>query len=169
MTPEQRIDELERENRRIRSAGTTVLVTAIVVLAVGIGLLATSPAGAQGTPKPGVLTATAFRLVDTSGVARAVLAMEKGNPVLRFLGEKGEFRAAVGLQDYGPFLFFSRDNGKPGVSMGVGGKGPSMAFADTAGHLRILLTVEDSTGMPTIRLRDTTGHTAWTAPEPQKH
>jgi len=43
-----------------------------------------------------------------------------------------------------------------------------MALADTAGHPRILLTVEDSTGMPTIRLRDTTGHAVWTAPEPPK-
>jgi len=50
------------------------------------------------------------------------------------------------------------------MSMGFGGKGPGMAFADTASHMRIMLHVDDSTGMPTIVLRDTTGHTAWTAP-----
>lgn|GEM_PF-4036750 len=88
MTPEQRIERLERENRLFRRGGTVVLVTAFVALAVGIGLLATSRAGAENTPKPGVSTATAFRLVDTAGVTRAVLAMERGNPVLRFLGEK---------------------------------------------------------------------------------
>lgn len=168
MTSKQRIEKLEQENHRIRRTGTTVLVAAVVLLAGCIGLTATSRAVAENTPEPGVLTATAFRLVDTSGATRAVLAMERGGPVLRFLDEKGEFRAVVGLNEFGPILLFARDNGKPGTSMGVGGKGPSLAFADTAGHLRILLTVEDSTGMPAIRLRDTTGHVAWTAPAQQK-
>jgi len=39
-----------------------------------------------------------------------------------------------------------------------------MAFGDTAGHMRILLHVNDSTGMPEVALRDSTGHTVWTAP-----
>jgi hypothetical protein len=168
MTPEQQVEETKQKNRRVRRIGTAVLVAGMVVLTGCAGLSAASRAGVQSTPTPGVVTATAFRLVDTSGVTRAVLAMERGGPVLRFLGEKGEFRAVVGLNEFGPLLLFARDNGKPGTSMGVGGKGPSLAFADTAGHLRILLTVEDSTGMPAIRLRDTTGHVAWTAPEPQK-
>jgi len=122
----------------------------------------------EGKPQSNVVTGSEFQLVDDKGVARAVLAMEKGNPMLRFFGEKGEFRAAVGLQDYGPSLFFARDNGKPGTSIGAGGKGPSMAFADTAGHLRILLNVDDSTGMPTIVMRDTAGRTVWTAPQSLK-
>jgi hypothetical protein len=167
MTPEQRIDELERQNRRFRQTGTAVLVTALVALVGSVGLLATGRAGAQSTPKPGVLTGSEFRLVDTSGITRAKLMMENGNPILRFLGEKGEFRAAVGLEFYGPFLFFARGNGKPGMSFGVSDNGPAMAFGDSAGHPRIMLTV-DSTGAPKIMLRDTTGHTAWTAPEPPK-
>jgi hypothetical protein len=169
MTQEQRIEKLEQESRRFRRAGTVVLTVAFVALAVCVGLLTTGRAGAQNTPKPGIVTGSEFRLVDSSGMTRAVLHIEKnGQPLLRFLGEKGELRASIGLQDYGPSLFFARANGKPGTSIGVGGKGPSMAFADTAGHMRIMLHVDDSTGMPTIALRDTTGHTAWTAPEPPK-
>ena len=167
MNPEQRIDELERQNRRFRSTGAAVLATAIVALVVCAGLLATNCAGARSTPKPGVLTGSEFRLVDSSGVTRAVLAMENGNPVLRFLSEQGKPRAVVGLQEYGPSLFFARENGKPGTSIGVGLNGPAMAFGDSAGNMRILLTV-DSTGAPKMVLRDTTGHTAWTAPEPLK-
>jgi hypothetical protein len=101
--------------------------------------------------------------VDSSGVNRAILAMENGHPLLRFLDERGKYRASVGLQDYGPSLFFARNNGRPGTSIGVGPNGPAMAFGDSTGNLRILLTV-DSTGAPKIMLRDTTGHLAWSAP-----
>jgi hypothetical protein len=167
MNPEQRIDELERQNRRFRSSGAAVLATAIVLLVVCAGLLATNCAGAKSTPKPGVLTGSEFRLVDSSGTTRAVLTMENGNPVLRFLSEQGKPRAMVGLTQFGPILSFVRENGRPGASLGVSRSVSSMAFGDSAGHPRIMLVV-DSTGAPTIALRDTTGHTAWTAPEPLK-
>jgi hypothetical protein len=121
-----------------------------------------------GVPQPDVVTGREFRLVDDKGAARAVLSLEKGNPVLRFLDERGKSRASVGLQEYGPSLFFARPDGRPAMSMGFGWKGPSMAFADSASHMRILLNVDDSTGMPTIVMRDTTGHTVWTAPESLK-
>ena len=163
MTQEQRIDELERQNRRSRRTGMTVLVTVLGALVVCVGLLATGCAADKGAAQPKVVTGTEFRLVDDKGVARAVLAMENGAPLLRFLDEKGKSRAVVGLQDYGPSLFFARSNGKPGTSIGVGPNGPAMAFGDSAGHPRIMLMV-DSTGAPKIMLRDTTGHTAWTAP-----
>ncbi|MBN2464497.1 hypothetical protein JXD38_02580, partial [candidate division WOR-3 bacterium] len=65
-----------------------------------------------------------------------------------------------------PSLFFARANGRPGTSIGVGGRGPAMAFGDTAGYPRIMVLVDDSIcGVPKITLRDTTGHTVWTAPE----
>ena len=90
MTQEQRINELERQNRRFRRTGMAVLVTALVALVVCVGLLATNRAGAQpGAPKPnyntppwrdmnptprgGIVTGGEFRLVDDSGVTRAVL------------------------------------------------------------------------------------------------
>jgi hypothetical protein len=168
MTPEQRIDELERQNRRFQRIGATVLVTVVAAFAVCAGLLATSRAGAQNTPKPGVVTGSEFRLVDSSGMNRAVLAMENGHPLLRFYNEQGKPRAVVGLQDFGPTLFFARENGRPGTSIGVGKMGPAMAFADSSGHMRIMLTV-DTTGAPKVMLKDTTGHTVWTAPEPLKH
>jgi hypothetical protein len=121
-----------------------------------------------GVPQSNVVTGREFRLVDDKGASRAVLSLEDGNPVLQFLDERGKSRASVGLQEYGPSLFFARPDGRPAVSMGFGGKGPSMAFADSASHMRILLNVDDSTGMPAIVMRDTSGHTAWTAPEPQR-
>lgn len=167
MTPEQRIGQLEHENRRFRRVGTAVLAAACIVLAVGIGLLAASRAGAQSTPKPGVVAGTEFRLVDSAGITRAKLMMESGNPILRFLNEDGKPRAAIGLQTFGPILAFLRDNGRPGASLGVARNVSSMAFGDTASHVRIMLVV-DSAGAPTIALRDTSGHTVWTAPEPLK-
>jgi hypothetical protein len=161
MTPEPRTENV---NRR---AGTAVFMTVLTALAACAGLVATSCAGSQDAKQPGVMTATEFCLVDSAGVTRARLMMDRGNPILRFFGEKGEFRAAIGLQEYGPSLFFARANGRPGTSIGVGGHGPAMAFGDTAGHPRIMVLIDDSTGgMPTIALRDTTGHTVWAAPEP---
>lgn len=169
MTPEQRIEETERQSRRFRCTGKAALMAASLMVAVCAGLLTTSCAGSKDAQPPTVVTGTEFRLVDSSGMIRAVLAMEHGHPLLRFFDERGKSRASVGLQEYGPSLFFARDNGRPGTSIGVGGRGPAMAFGDTAGHMRIMLNVDDSTGgMPTIALRDTTGHTAWTAPEPPK-
>jgi hypothetical protein len=82
--------------------------------------------------------------------------------------ERQNRRAAVGLEFYGPFLFFARGNGKPGMSFGVSDNGPAMAFADSAGHMRILLTM-DETGTPKAVLKDSTGHVVWSAPEPPKH
>jgi hypothetical protein len=163
MTPEQRIDELERQNRRFRRTGVAVLLTVLSALVVCVGLLATSRAGAQGVPKPGVVTGSEFRLVDSSGMTRAVLAMEKGTPWLRFLDETGKSRAIVGLQEYGPSLAFVRENGRPGASIGVGPLGPAMAFGDSGGSVRFMLTV-DSTGAPRMVLKDTTGHVAWSTP-----
>ncbi|MBM3331971.1 hypothetical protein FJY68_09005 [candidate division WOR-3 bacterium] len=162
MTPELRIDGPERQKRRLRRTGTAALMVAI-----SAGLLATSCAPGRDAAQPKVVTGTEFRLVDDKGATHAVLALENGAPLLRFLDEKGKSRAVVGLQEYGPSLFFARDNGKPGTSIGVGPTGPAMAFGDSSGNMRILLTV-DSTGAPRLMLRDTSGHTAWTAPEPTK-
>ena len=169
MTPEQRIERLERENRHFRRTGTVALTVAFVALAVCVGLLATGRAGAQNTPSPGVFTGSELELADSSGIVRAKLMMDGGQPILRFLSEQGMPRASIGLNQFGPLLFLARDNGRPGVSIGVGGSGPSMGLADTASHLRIPLHVTDSTGMPEIVLRDSTGHTIWTAPgQPKK-
>jgi hypothetical protein len=168
MTPEQRIDELERQSRRFRRTGMAALMAVCLTVAVCAGLLATSCAGSKDAQQPTVVTGTEFRLVDSSGMTRAVLAMENSYPLLRFYNEDGKIRASVGLQEYGPSLFLARDNGRPGTSIGVGAHGPAMAFGDSAGNVRILLTV-DSMGAPKMVLRDTAGHTAWTAPEPSKH
>ena len=163
MTQEQRIIELERQYRRLRRTGTTVLVTVLVALVVCVGLLATSRAGAQIVPKPSAITGSEFRLVDSSGVTRAALAIESSYPLLRFYNGDGKIRASVGLQAFGPSLVFIRQNGRPGASIGVGKMGPSMAFGDSAGNVRFMLTV-DTTGAPKMVLKDTTGHLAWTAP-----
>jgi|GEM_PF-4250974 len=163
MTQEQRVEKLQRQNCRFRRTGTAVSFAVCLTGVVCAGLLATSCTGNKGAQPPTVVTATEFRLVDSSGMTRAVLAIEHGHPLLRFLDEQGKYRASVGLQDYGPSLFFARSNGRPGTSIGVGTNGPAMAFGDSAGNPRIMLVV-DSTGAPKIMLRDTTGHTAWTAP-----
>jgi hypothetical protein len=163
MTQEQRFGDLERQTGRLRSTATVFLLVALVALIVCLGLLATGRARTHGTTRPAVVTGTEFRLVDSNGITRAVLAMENGHPLLRFLNERGEFRAAVGLEDYGPSLFFARANGRPGTSIGVGPKGPAMAFGDSAGNVRILFNV-DETGAPKLALRDTFGHGVWTAP-----
>jgi hypothetical protein len=185
MTQEQRIEELERQIRRFRRTDMVALATALVAVVVGVGLLAVSRAGAQpGAPKPnyntppwhetnpppkaGVVIGGEFRLVDDSGATRAVLYLEKGNPVLSFLDQQGIFHASVGLQEDGPHLLFTYGNNRPGMSIQVSDRGAAMACSDSAGHLRIMMSV-GSTGAPMITFRDSTersgaGHVIWTAP-----
>ncbi len=185
MTQEQRIDELERQNRRFRRAGMVVLMTIFITLVVCAGLLSTSRAGAQpGAPKPnfntppwrdpnptpkgGIVTGGEFRLVDDKGATRAVLYLDSGSPVLRFLDEQGIPQASVGLQpSYGPSLFFHHANGAPGVSIGVSANASILFLADSGGRRRTLLSV-GSDGAPNIELRNRTGHVLWSALEPLK-
>jgi hypothetical protein len=117
-----------------------------------------------GVPQQNVVTGREFRLMDDKGATRAVLSLEEGNPALHFLDQRGRSRACVGLQESGPSLFFALPDGRPAMHVAFGDKGFSMAFADTAGSTRILLNVDDSTGMPTIAVSDSAGHTVWTTP-----
>ena len=185
MTQEQRIEELERQVRRFRRAGVVALATALVAVVVGVGLLAVSRAGAQpGAPQPnyntppwhetnpppkaGVVIGGEFRLVDDSGAVRAVMYLERGNPVLRFLDQQGIFHASVGLGAYGPTLSFTYGNNRPGMSIGVSDQGAAMYCNDSAGHVRIIMGV-GSAGAPMMKFRDTHGHTVWSTPEESKH
>ncbi len=133
------------------------VLAAVLVLAAGC---ASDKTGQQS----GVVTGSEFRLVDADGATRAVLALDNGNPVLRFMDRQGKIRTSLLMyEDGGSGLVFTQESGRPGASIGSNAAGPALAFGDGAGNVRALLTVGKD-GTPKLVLKDTTGHAAWTAP-----
>ena len=158
MTPEQQVEKLERQLRRLLRIGSTVLVTVLSVVALCAGLLVTNRARAQSGPQPDVVTATEVRLVDAQGRARAVLAMEENEPRLRLYDEQGRVRASLG-----PNLVIAGADGKPGASLGVNEHASTLALGRD-GNVRALLTVDEG-AKPRLVFRDSTGKTSWSAPK----
>jgi hypothetical protein len=88
-----RLDALERENRRWKKA---VLLAAILIAVAAI--LGMSP------PPAKTLDLEVLRIVDGHGKARAVLGMGDEGPTLSLFDDKGRLRANLGLQKEGPSL-----------------------------------------------------------------
>jgi hypothetical protein len=128
----ERLNALERQNRRL----ARVLV--LVLVAGGVGLLA----GARGSGDP-----VAFALKDADGRTRAQLQMAKNGPVLQFMNEQGNPVASVGLnQDTLCLRLVNKDarfvSGmsleQEGVAFAYAGSGPMQtgrsAILETAGR-----------------------------------
>jgi hypothetical protein len=80
---EERLDRLERENRRLKRAGVVVLalIGAVVLMGHVVG--------------EKVIEAERFVLLDSSGQPRAVLAVAKSGSGLYLYDEKGKLRAGL--------------------------------------------------------------------------
>jgi hypothetical protein len=122
-----RLEKLERENRRIKRFGGA----ALFVLA---GLLLVAAAAPGGKPK--TIKAGAFEVVDAEGKTRARLGMTKSGGVgLRLLNKTGTRRLQAEMESSGAvgFTCFSAA-GRPAVMLMRSSKGiPSLIYANEKG------------------------------------
>jgi len=105
LTLTERLDRLERENRRWRRAGTGVLIVIAAFALMGQAI--------QGRV-PKAMEAERFVLRDTGGRVRAALGMEADGSVgLWLLDSAGKTRAGVGVSREGsPVMALADQTGK---------------------------------------------------------
>ncbi|MGH7843856.1 MAG: hypothetical protein ACREQW_01610 [Candidatus Binatia bacterium] len=145
----ERLEDLERANRRMRA----VLLTALVVVA-GSFLM-----GQAKTASPEV-RAQKFTLVDPKGLARAVLLTTPKGDVLLSLNDKEKSREARLVLGTGadglPFIALRDKEEKLRIMVGFQTGMPRAAFYSTDGRERAWMSVEKD-GSPLIGLRDREG------------
>jgi hypothetical protein len=176
-----RIERLERENRRIKSIAVFVALSVAAVALMG-----------QGPSRPSAkhIEAERFVLLDTTGKARAFLGFgQDGEPMLSFRDVKGTPRAHFGVRDDGapvvlftdqagklrlqllvgpsgaPAMVLSHEDGRPGAVLTLRAPGvPVLGFVDRNGAPRAELMLLGSTGDPSARFKDKDGKVTWKAP-----
>ncbi len=117
----ERLEVLERQNRRLRRAGLVVMVLAGAALLIG-----------QAQPKWKV-EAKRFVLKDASGSVRAELGIAEHGPLLAFYDANGTRRAVLGIAEKGPGLFIFDTTEKRRAALGVADQGPVIALFDGDG------------------------------------
>ncbi len=135
----QRLDRLERENRRLKVAGAILLLALAAVGAMG-----------QMTPRavPKVVEAERFVLRDTKGNILAIMGTEASGTSLSLYDQKGKPRAWLGVTaDGAPVLALFDQNGKDRAGLVLGADGtPALALLDQNGKRRaVLSTLVDGT------------------------
>ncbi len=153
-----RLDRLERQNRRMRTGGIVLL------LLVGTVLLA-----AFTEPQQKIVEAEQFVVIDPSGTTRAQFGYYDGSIVLR-LKEAGGSAVMLGVRPNGTSVFSMLfRNGDPAFEIGVipSGEmaGTAMTLYDAAqrGRIGIFLGAQSSSPWG-ILLLDTDGNLLWSAP-----
>jgi hypothetical protein len=93
MDLEQRIENLERQNRRLKLGGLASLVLLSLVFLLG---------QAGGVSEE--IAAKKFLLMDDAGNYRGVLNVAQGVPTLALLDSSGIYRVSVAASDDGPSI-----------------------------------------------------------------
>ena len=176
-----RLEDLERDNRRLRRYGVMMLLGLAVFLGVGASLLYFS--GAYGLPgSPQMVAARQFLLRDARGTIRGTWGtaedgsvrlalnddrgrqrirlslLEDGSAGLTFADTADRRLAVLGLlPDHTTTLALTDPTGVPRMVLGVSANGASnLVFADHSGTTRAGLGV-DSRGLGTFTLADRSG------------
>jgi hypothetical protein len=176
-----RLDELERDNRRLRRYSATMLLVVAMVLGLGAALVFYS--GRAGLPgSPNSISARQYTLRDSKGVTRGAWGLgedgavrfvlsdaggrqrvrlsllEDGSAGLSFADSVDRKLAVLGLlPDHTTNLALTDPAGIPRVVLGVNPNGSSnLVFADQSGATRAGLGV-DSRGLGTFTLAERGG------------
>ena len=166
-TLEERMERLERENRRLK-----VGMLAVVAVVAGLVCIAATE------PVAKVVRAERFEVVDAEGRVRAglglpappaaanlprapyavdALAVLDGSPGLTLRDEKGKTRAGLMVSDDGsPSLMLLDETGKARAMLVVDHDGVGIALGGERGKQRALLGVSSDSG-PVLQLRDDKG------------
>jgi hypothetical protein len=184
-----RLDALERDNRRLRRYGVTMLLVLAIFLGVGASLLYYS--GAYGLPgSPQTVGAQQFLLRDARGTIRGTWGtgedgavrlalsdgeghqrirlslLKDGSAGLTFSDTADRKLAVLGLlADQTTTLALTDPAGVPRMVLGVAANGSSnLVFADHSGTTRAGLGV-DARGLGTFTLAERTGGAGGAAQE----
>ena len=176
-----RLDELERDNRRLKRYTTTMLVVVALVLGLGAALVFYS--GKVGLPgSPLTVSAQQFVLRDSKGAIRGAWGVtDDGSVRIALSDAKGRQRVRLSLLDDGSAglsfadtadrklavlgllpdhttsLVLTDPGGIPRMVLGVQGTGSSnIVFADQSGSTRAGLGV-DTKGFGTFTMADQSG------------
>lgn len=142
----ERLEKLERDNRRLRGFALAVLVLATALAAI----YATQPV-------PESVTAHEFNVVDDSGGVRAKMGMLLGKPYITFYDAQSMPRALMGVMSSGaPNIYFNDAQGTPRMDMSIGESGPYIMLRDAEGSPDARLEVTTG-GQPEISLLDRQG------------
>ena len=176
MTPtiEQRIEALERQNRRLKLVGGATIGIVLLALAAG---QATSKKAEPPASKGRIIEAEGFILRDKNGLTRAGLTLvddvvhfavydKKGKPrldlyggkdvqVLSFYGTSNEPRMMLGATKDGQALSFYGTNNEPRMRLSALPPGPIINFYDTNNKSRMMLYA--SKDGPALSLSDAKG------------
>jgi hypothetical protein len=119
----ERVEALERENRRWRRAALVAISAFAAAAALGLS-----------APPAKTLDLQLLRIVDARGKTRAVLGMGDEGPALALLDEKGRLRANFGVEKDGPSLDLLDASETPRAQLTVDGKQePHLDFTDAKG------------------------------------
>jgi hypothetical protein len=161
----ERVDRLERENRRLKRIGAGLLIGAALTLA----------AGAAG----GKVVEAERIVLSKGGTARAVLEMDKeGMPSLDLLDETGKPQISLAIDQIGPSLNMWSSDGKDQVGLGIAAGAPQyhlispgkmvamVTNGGEAGSAELTMYDDDAGGeRVSLRARDgwaaLTFHSAW--------
>jgi hypothetical protein len=126
----QRLDRLERENRRWRLAGCLSVLGLVAVALMGQAI--------RGKVAK-VVEAERFVLRDSSGIERAALDILPGGAALSLLDQNGAPRALLSQEAIG----FLSDGSRAHVALAMlpGGR-PLMDFAGPTGNVRVQLGIQ---------------------------
>jgi hypothetical protein len=166
---EERLERLEKENRRLR-----MLVLALIVLAgAGVALSAVSGVRAQAPAWRRTVEAEKFVLRDSSGKRRAVLGMAAGAPDLILYDASGKTRASLDMFGGEPGLEFYDASDTKRVWLDGSADGPSLTLRDSGGFESVIGHValqtpttgsQISSSAASIHLFNKAGNVIWAAP-----
>ncbi len=122
----QRLNIMERQNRRLKRMGMVILAGATVLTLMGQARLSRT------------VEAEKFILKDASGKVRAEIGMGEKGPALRFRAEDGKFRIGLGLVGDEHGLFLLDANERKQATLGVGSLGPALMLYDNKGKRRMV-------------------------------
>jgi hypothetical protein len=176
----QRLDRLERGNRRLRLAGVILLLALVAVGAMGQvlpkavpkvveaerfvvrdtrGKISATLGAGSGTTTP------ALSLADQNGKLRAGLAVLSDGAVGLVLADKdGNLRASIGLAaDASSQVILYNKEGRGGAGLIVRADGAGLTLDDKDGERRVMLGL-NAYGFPSLHLSDKDGKVIWKAP-----
>ena len=128
-----RLERLERDSRRLRSAA--------LLLAIALGLCFFL---GQAKPEPGEVKGTKFVLVDDQGAPRGTLALENGGPALVLTDSKGKgvIRMQVPKVPDKAAIYLTDPTESTDVELAMTQTGPVLHFGDRVGNRIRLATNE---------------------------